>query len=113
MPFLSELLPLVKHAQIARTGLSPNNMHSIAYFGQAGVLFPAKAGRQVWQNGRDKLRYVLSPPGWSSTEKEKVFWYTDFPKKPAGTPCVQPWLVAVGGWWGLVVGGWQLAVGGG
>ena len=44
-----------------------------------------------------------------------------FPKKPAGTPYVQPWLVAVGGWqlatggwWRLVVvgGGWWLAVGG-
>ena len=34
-----------------------------------------------------------------------------FPKKPAGTPCAQPWLVAVGGW-RLAVGGWQLATGG-
>ena len=58
--------------------------------------------------------------GWSLTGKKKVFRYTVFPKKPAGTPCVQPWLVAVGGWrlavgvWRLVaIGGWQLAVGGG
>ena len=35
-----------------------------------------------------------------------------FPKKPAGTPCAQPWLVAVGGWWLAAVGGWQLATGG-
>ena len=43
-----------------------------------------------------------------------------FPKKPAGTPCAQPWFVAVGGWrlavgcrWRLAVGGWRLmAVGG-
>ena len=36
-----------------------------------------------------------------------------FPKKPSGTPCAQPWLVAVGGWRRLAVGSWQLAVGGG
>ena len=36
-----------------------------------------------------------------------------FPKKPAGTPCAQPWLVAVGGWRLAAVGGWQLVVGGG
>ena len=45
--------------------------------------------------------------------KKKVFRYTFFPKKPEGTPCVQPWLVAVGGWRRLAVGSWQLAVGGG
>ena len=32
-----------------------------------------------------------------------------FPKKPAGTPCAHPWLVAVGGWRLAAVGGWQLA----
>ena len=35
-----------------------------------------------------------------------------FPKKPAGTPCAQAWLVAVGGWRLAAVGGWQLATGG-
>ena len=35
-----------------------------------------------------------------------------FPKKPAGTPCAQPWLVAVGSWRLAAVGGWQLATGG-
>ena len=35
-----------------------------------------------------------------------------FPKKPAGTPCAQPWLVAVGSWRLVAVGGWQLATGG-
>ena len=35
-----------------------------------------------------------------------------FPTKPAGTPCAQPWLVAVGGWRLAAVGGWQLATGG-
>ena len=35
-----------------------------------------------------------------------------FPKTPAGTPCAQPWLVAVGGWRLAAVGGWQLATGG-
>jgi hypothetical protein len=35
-----------------------------------------------------------------------------FPKKPAGTPCAQPWLVAVGGWRLAAVDGWQLATGG-
>ena len=44
--------------------------------------------------------------------KKKVFRYTVFPKKPAGTPCVQPWLVAVGGWRLAAIGGWQLATGG-
>ena len=50
--------------------------------------------------------------------KKKVFRYTVFPKKPAGTSCVQPWLVAVGGWqlavgggwWRLVVDDWWLVV---
>ena len=35
-----------------------------------------------------------------------------FQKTPAGTPCAQPWLVAVGGWWLVAVCGWQLATGG-
>ena len=46
-----------------------------------------------------------------------MFHYTVFPKKPAGTPCVQPWLVAgggwrfaIGGWWRLGVGDWWLVV---
>ena len=51
--------------------------------------------------------YVHS--GRSLTQKKKVFCYTVFPKKPAGTP----WLVAVGGWRRLAVGSWRLAVGGG
>ena len=34
------------------------------------------------------------------------------PKKPAGTPCAQPWLVAVGGWRLAAVGGWRSATGG-
>ena len=55
------------------------------------------------QRKRDGTREVL-------TEKKKVPEPV-FPKKPAGTPCAQPWLVAVGGWW-LVAGGWQLVVGG-
>ena len=41
-----------------------------------------------------------------------MFRYTVFPKKPAGTPCVQPWLVAVGGWRLAAISGWQLAAGG-
>ena len=54
--------------------------------------------------------------------KKKVFRYTVFPKKPAGTPCVGGgrwavggWRLAVGGgWWLLVVvgGGWCLGIGG-
>ena len=44
--------------------------------------------------------------------KKRVFCDTVFPKKPAGTPCVQPWLVAVGGWRLAAIGGWQLATGG-
>ena len=51
-------------------------------------------------------------PGRSLTEKTKVFRYTVFPKKPAGTPCVQPWLVAPDGWRLAAIGGWQLATGG-
>ena len=54
-------------------------------------------------------------------QKKKSVPLHSFPKKPAGTPCVQPWLVAVGGWrlavggdWWLAVGNWRLvAVGGG
>ena len=44
--------------------------------------------------------------------KKKVF-RNRFSQKSAGTPCAQPWLVAVGGWRRLAVGSWQLAVGGG
>ena len=44
--------------------------------------------------------------------KKKVFHHTVSPKKPAGTPCVQPWLVAVGGWRLAAAGGWRLATGG-
>ena len=51
--------------------------------------------------------------GRSLTEKKKSVPEPVFPKKPAGTPCAQPWLVAVGGW-RLAVGNWWLvAVGGG
>ena len=50
--------------------------------------------------------------GVSLTEKKKSVPVPVFPKKPAGTPCAQPWLVAVGGWWLAAVGGWQLATGG-
>ena len=53
--------------------------------------------------------------GGSLTEKKKGKKSVPepvFPKKPAGTPCAQPWLVAVGGWRLAAVGGWQLATGG-
>ena len=42
--------------------------------------------------------------GRSLTEKKSVPERV-FPKKPAGTPCAQPWLVAVGGWRLAAVGG--------
>ena len=62
----------------------------------------ARAGRPIPQ------------PGRSLPEKKKVFCYTVFPKKPAGTPCVKSWFLAVGGWWRLVVvgGSWWLVIGG-
>ena len=50
------------------------------------------------------------PPGVSLTGKKKKC--SGFPKKPAGTPCAQPWLVAVGGWRLAAVGGWRLVAGG-
>ena len=53
--------------------------------------------------GRPTTRDVLNG------KKKKC---SGFPKKPAGTPCAQPWLVAVGGWRLAAVGGWQLATGG-
>ena len=37
-------------------------------------------------------------PGRCFTGKKKVFRYTAFPKKPAGTPCVGGGRLAVGGW---------------
>ena len=52
--------------------------------------------------------------GGSLTEKKKGKKSVPepvFPKKPGGTPCAQPWLVAVGGWRLAVGGGWRLAVG--
>ena len=56
---------------------------------------------------------ALLSPGRSLTGKKKTVPEPVFPKKPAGTPCAQPWLVAVGGW-RLAVGNWRLvAVGGG
>ena len=67
-------------------------------------------------------RCCVYGPGRSLTEKKKEesVPVPVFPQKPAGTPCAQPWLVAVGGWrlavggWRLsAVGGWQLAVRGG
>ena len=48
--------------------------------------------------------------GRSLTEKKSVPEPV-FPKKPAGTPCAQPWLVAVGGWRLAAVDGGQLATG--
>ena len=48
--------------------------------------------------------------GRSLTGKKSVPVHS-LPKKPAGTPCVQPWLVVVGGWRLAVGGGWRLAIG--
>ena len=62
---------------------------------------------------RNELNSVPSSSfaiGRSLTGKKKCSG-TSFPKKPAGTPCAQPWLVAVGSWRLAAVGGWQLAVG--
>ena len=56
-------------------------------------------------------RIPSSNAGVSLTENKKKEC-SGFPKKPAGTPCAQPWLVAVGGWRLAAVGGWQLATGG-
>ena len=64
-------------------------------------------------SGTDWLLTTYRYPGRSLTEKEKKSVPEPvFPKKPAGTPCAQPWLVAVGGWRLAVGGGWQLATGG-
>ena len=52
------------------------------------------------------------PTGRSLTGGKKSVLEPFFPKKPAGTPCAQPWSVAVGGWRLAAVGGWQLATGG-
>ena len=54
-----------------------------------------------------QIRAVLN-----GKKKRKSVPVPVFPKKPAGTPCAQPWLVAVGGWWLATVDGWQLATGG-
>ena len=62
---------------------------------------------------------VLHPPlqavwlgGWvagvSLTGKKTSVRVPIFPKKAEGTPCAQPWLVAVGNWRLAAVGGWQL-----
>ena len=53
----------------------------------------------------------LSTTGRSLMEKKSVL-ESVFAKKLAGTPCAQPWLVAVGGW-RLAVGNWRLLVVGG
>jgi len=55
-----------------------------------------------------QIRAVLN-----GKKKRKSVPVPVFPKKPAGTPCAQPWLVAVGGWRLAAVGGsWQLVMGG-
>ena len=71
-------------------------------------------------NSHPPTAHLSSEPGRSLTGKKKSVPEPVFPKKPAGTPCPQPWLVAVGGWrlavgnWRLVVvgGGWWLVIGG-
>ena len=56
---------------------------------------------------------LRSASGRSLTEKEKKSVPEPVsPKKPAGTPCAQPWLVAVGSWRLAALGGRQLATGG-
>ena len=52
------------------------------------------------------------PPRAVLNGKKKSVPEPVFPKKPAGTPCAQPWLVAVGGWRLAALGSWQLATGG-
>ena len=49
---------------------------------------------------------------WQSFTEKKKFRYTELPKKPVGTPCVQPWFVAVGSWRLAATGGWRLGTGG-
>ena len=88
------------------------------------VMVDEPVGLGVKRDGSEKLREVGSPmgdptageelllPGVSLTEEKKSVPVPVFPKKPAGTPCAQPCLVAVGGWRLAAVGGWQLATGG-
>ena len=82
--------------------------------GPPGPRLPWAAGAEDTRHPPHTRRAVLNG-------EKKVFHYTVSPKKPAGTPCAQPWLVAVGGWrlatggwWRLVVvgGGWWLVIGG-
>ena len=55
--------------------------------------------------------FAIGPRAVLNEEKKSVPLPV-FKKRPAGTPCAQPWLVAVGGWRLAAVGGWQLATGG-
>ena len=71
---------------------------------------PAPAGAngqtgKTIQTRRHKARAVLN----GEKKKRKSVPVPVFPKKSAGTPCAQPWLVAVGGWQLAAVGGWWLA----
>ena len=69
------------------------------------TLIPNKRRRQGWSPRRRTAaanRAVLN----GEKKEKKVFRYTVFPKKPVGTPCVQPWLVVVGGWRLVAIGGW-------
>ena len=55
---------------------------------------------------------VGDSPGRSLTGKKKLFRYMVFSKTTACSSYVQPWLVAIGGWWLVEIAGWRLAVGG-
>ena len=91
--------------------------------GERHVSDPANGGGGGGQGCIGRGRPAYAQPGRSLTGKKKVFRYTVFPKKPADTPCVQPWLVSVGGWRLVAVGGgwrrlvvgdwWLVAVGSG
>ena len=73
---------------------------------------PSQLLATKWGKRKNGGKWGNMGAGRSLTEKQKGVPVPVFPKKPAGTSCAQPWLVAVGGWWLAAVGGWQLATGG-
>ena len=89
----SYLCPLTSGRARALPG---GDTHASAQEGQAGVgLLKRRAATGLG-------RAVLN-------KKKKVLRYTVFLKKRAGTPCVQAWSVAVGGWQLAAIGGRHLA----
>ena len=74
---------------------------------------PSSQPRIAGSDGCPKLSCTVHGRVVLNGKKKKSVPEPVFPKKPAGTPCAQPWLVAVGGWRLVAAGCWRRLVAGG